>query len=360
MTHKKRKHAKPSPRPAKPQNADALSARFPVTPDQEGEMLHFVVTPFGEGDTPLWLGPTGRFEIKLFVGRSTPDENVKNVTGSAPHCLLHLGFSAGIAIGHELDTASAPEFHLTPDDKGYLDVISVVLDRNQHYFTPRPDDVFTGTHNLRHQLEAEDEAYRRISGWLSWYSFRFRVPINIHGIRSKDLCSGHQHITVRANFTPVQIKPEDLLTGRLAQDFDEAFSLYREALGSENTFYRFQTLFKIWELLMGVDGRIGLRPKLSKELIEAGCSPNRGPEAFTSGKYQGQRFTDVVDKELRKAYRDAVAHVSLKTGVAIRPGDLWDIRRTEEATLYLHQAVRTILLNECAAFQRLKSAKGWS
>lgn len=147
----------------------------------------------------------------------------------------------------------------------------------------------TSGHDTGPQAAAEEEAYRRIIAYLSWYSFQKRVPISVHSIVSEDLATGHLHFGGLAPYPAASITASELVQGVLGDEFVKAFGLYSEALGSDNPFYRFLTLFKIWEIIRGTEGYEGLRARISKELKTAGLDPGRPKERFADGPYSGQQ-----------------------------------------------------------------------
>jgi len=342
--------ASPSAIPATP--AAQQTRSFAVDPDERGDWSDFVIAnTYARPLAPAGTAP--RYKVKLYAGSSEPELAVSDGYPVPSRSYLHLPgqITVGGAAGH--DSGSAPEFMLNPDRRGLLDTIETIIEaRHIEPSTIRP--FMVEGHDIGIQRAAEEEAHRRIVQWLGWCSFMKRVPIWIHAIYSEDLVYGFQHGRRRIPFTVTHIDRGELLEGIADPEFMRAFGLYREALCSDNSLYKFLTFCKAWELIDGTEGYVGLRTRINQGLRQLGLNLKRPKEMFLSGPYTGKTYTEALKGELKMEYRHAVAHVQLETGQKKRPDDLADVRSVEDACVFIHKAIRDMLTHEVEAHRRLQ------
>lgn len=102
------------------------------------------------------------------------------------------------------------------------------------------------------------------------------------------------------------------------------YALYREAKNSVSKLYRFLCYFKILE---GIYSH--LRPELFRRAQQDGKSittrkeriPDHPELVRFQSEYVGQPIKEFLDNELRKTFRDRVAHYFLDDGVILNPSD---------------------------------------
>jgi len=135
----------------------------------------------------------------------------------------------GIAVNAKLPSGLNLRFHGLKNPRGCLGKVEVDLERAEHV------------------TDAEDQAYRAIAPMLGSWSLQLDIPIQIYQVDVLEIGTGVARISMTTPFreTLLTVPPEEWLRPVLAM----YGSLYREALNSTSTVYRFLCFFKIIESL---------------------------------------------------------------------------------------------------------------
>ncbi len=232
----------------------------------------------------------------------------------------------------------ADEFHIKFHDK---------LDGDTHLLLPEPPDSSTKLKltfsrpdgsvlevwpirnskgrlgKVRVELEAKDtddakaKAMAWIGSYLSYLSYRKRIPIHIRQIDTKEISTQNRTVSLRLSYPDTPMLTEDVLNtpaGALTGEFNGLYSLYREYLCTENVFYKFLCLYKMLE------GLQRLQADSSREARRLGLSTKRPRISLpdTAGlrrkypNYVGKSFENFYHEILNQKYRDTLAHFNLK------------------------------------------------
>jgi len=124
----------------------------------------------------------------------------------------------------------------------------------------------------RNRRDAEHKAYRALASSLSNWSAHLDIPLEVYQVDTVEVTTGNTQMSITTPYweAPFAVTP----TAQLMPEFRGYAGLYREALGSSSTVYRFLCFFKIIE---GIRSR---RERIAREAIAAGREVPRYQERF--------------------------------------------------------------------------------
>ena len=130
---------------------------------------------------------------------------------------------------------------------------------------------------------AENEAYEALAPFLSAWSLHLDIPVHIETIQVTEMAS---HINVLRVKTPhFDMAFTSGTTPGLNQEFCHYASLYREALNSNSSFYRFLCFYKI------IESVVYRRSRLDHDKKLAGQEIRRIPQCFPNS---AEGFKDIL------------------------------------------------------------------
>jgi hypothetical protein len=140
-------------------------------------------------------------------------------------------------------------FHFTgfPNERGYLGKIE------------------SAPFRASNRADAEAKAYRALASSLSNWSIHLDVPLDVYQIDTVEMTTGNTQMSLITPFweAPLAVAP----TAEMKPEFRGYASLYREALGSSSTVYRFLCLYKIIEGVLSRRTRIAGEAKASGQPV---------------------------------------------------------------------------------------------
>ena len=154
------------------------------------------------------------------------------------------------------------------------------------------DSGFLGKFSIELQAEnpnqAQSIAYAALAPLLSGLSAYADVPLHIESIETTDLITGNTELRVVAPFLPTNFNLGKM--PYMSEEFCHYSSLYREALHTNSSFYRFLCLFKILE------GSFKRRARLATEARLKGQEPTRPAiiERVPGENAEQQRLLEVI------------------------------------------------------------------
>ncbi|HXM21446.1 MAG TPA: methylamine utilization protein MauJ [Terriglobales bacterium] len=122
----------------------------------------------------------------------------------------------------------------------------------------------------RDRADAEKKAYRALASSLSNWSIHLDVPLEVYQIDTVEMITGNTQMSLTTPYweAPFAVTP----TAEMKPEFRGYASLYREALGSNSTVYRFLCFYKITE------GILSRRTRLAEEARSTGQPVTRHHE----------------------------------------------------------------------------------
>jgi Methylamine utilization protein MauJ len=215
--------------------------------------------------------------------------------------------------------------------------------------------------------DAEHRAYRALASSLSNWSIHLDIPLEIYQIDTIEMATGITQMSLVTPFweAPLAVAP----TAEMKPEFRGYASLYREALGSSSTVYRFLCLYKIIE---GVQAR---RSRLAEEAKAVGRPAARYAERLPStdeetvlwlnaifpvprpwdamalqsavpSELRGRRVGYAVDAILRPLRVDVAHALSGKSG---------ELTMSVDELLHIHNISKWLLPTKCIVRRMLKN-----
>jgi hypothetical protein len=141
----------------------------------------------------------------------------------------------------------------------------------QFQFTGYPNSegflgkIVSSAFRAKNRNDAEGKAYRALASSLSNWSVQLDIPLEIYQIETVELTTGNTQMSMTNPYwaAPLAVAP----TADMKPDFRGYAGLYREALGSNSTVYRYLCFYKIIE---GIRAR---RARLAAQAKAAGKVP---------------------------------------------------------------------------------------
>ena len=215
--------------------------------------------------------------------------------------------------------------------------------------------------------DAERKAFRAIAPSLSSWAAHLDVPLDIGQVDTIELTTGNSQMSYTTPFweAPFAVLP----TAALKPEFRGYSSLYREALGSSSTVYRFLCFFKIIEGLSARRKRLLRQAKrnggtitLPDEILPADAAEIRkwlnaifpirrdwdamALESAVPPEVRGKRASEVV-QTLLNPIRDNVSHALLS--------NKGELTMSADELLHIHQVNKWLTLTKCIARRMLKN-----
>jgi len=242
------------------------------------------------------------------------------------------------------------EFTGRPNEKGYLGQLeSEPFDASNFY-------------------EAEQKAYRPLLPILSNWSLHLDIPIFVVQTDAVELRTGAHSGRVFTAPAEAGFAVAGELTVTPGSEFHHYASLYREALNSNSSVYRFLCMFKI------IEGVLARRARLASEAVKAGGKPRALVERIPEQKadfqkwldaiyhvrewhelaltqvfppeVRGKKFNAIIHSKLRPL-RNEVAHSIMDTGeLGMSADDLLKLEKVDQWLPLTRTIVRRMLKND--------------
>jgi len=150
-------------------------------------------------------------------------------------------------------TSASVTFVGVPRAQEQIHLINRFKDEGRFEFTGYPNEkgflgkIVSAPFRAKNRNDAEQKAYRVLSGSLSNISIHQDIPLEIVQRETVELLTGNTQTSISIPFleAPLAIAP----TAQPSTEFRGYASLYREALGTASTVYRFLCLYKIVEAI---------------------------------------------------------------------------------------------------------------
>jgi hypothetical protein len=195
-------------------------------------------------------------------------------------------------------------------------------------------------------LDAERKAHEMVHPFLSWWSFKYDVAIDMKGYEAREENTGVVKYSLGfegkvKTFGPDQIDEHF----SFPSEWKYLFSAYREGLNATNTFYQFLCFYKVVEGISNL--RSGRTTTMLGERIPSKNEdlPSKDPsivEIFQP--YMGQKFNRVKDR-FSNQLRNAMAHIDPMQKVLL--ADRYDdIVECEKANHVIKYIAREMMRNE--------------
>jgi hypothetical protein len=136
----------------------------------------------------------------------------------------------------------------------------------------------------KNRSDAEAKAYRALASSLSNWSIHLDVPLHVYQIDTVEMATGNTQMSLVTPFweAPLAITP----TADMKPEFRGYASLYREALSSSSTVYRFLCLFKI------IEGVVSRRARIAEEAKASEREIPRHREVLPPHERRGRRLAE--------------------------------------------------------------------
>lgn len=227
--------------------------------------------------------------------------------------------------------------------------------------------LISDTFKARDRQDAKRKAYRALAPSLSNWSAHLDIPLEIFQVDSTEIATGNSQVSHTNPYWEVPFATTP--TAELKADFRGYAGLYREALASSSTVYRFLCFFKIIEGLRARRKRIEREAKKQgatvanvKEMLPAdiaGVGPWLNAIFPISGKWdpmaidsaippevRGQETSSVIENVLYPL-RDNIAHALIsKTG---------ELTMSADELLHTQQVNKFLSLTKCIVRRMLKN-----
>jgi methylamine utilization protein MauJ len=202
--------------------------------------------------------------------------------------------------------------------------------------------------------DARKLAYDMVAPCLSWWCYRYDVPLDIKGYEVLEEFTGTREYIVGMLGKTKDFDREDLAT--FGQEFRSILAIYREAVNSTNLFYKVLSFYKVAEglrSLLGERRQKALKNKeawtdpieLIPEKLEDIQTDSWDKEEFKP--FLGKKFNWVLD-QYRGLIRNAVAHLDPASHV-LDADKFEDIGVCEDAVPVLKYMARKMLDRELQA-----------
>ncbi|MFZ0771932.1 MAG: methylamine utilization protein MauJ [Candidatus Sulfotelmatobacter sp.] len=333
-----------------------------------GENSRITMVPiFPEGDprnTSSPAGLPGKYKVTFILSRPrhvVVSETVHNWADAIPGD-SHLAITRPAVVPANMPDAKAIKvrawgaggFHLEfigyPNEKGYLGQLqSEPFEAGNFY-------------------DAEQKAYHPLFPILSNWSLHLDIPVFVVQSDAVELRTGAHSGRVFTAPAEARFSVKGKLVFKPGSEFPHYASLYREALNSNSTVYRFLCLFKIIE---GIQARRG---RIAAEAVNAGQKPRSLVERIPEDKSEfqkwldavyhvrewhelaliqvfppeirGKKFNAIIDSQLRPL-RNEVAHAIMDSGeLGMSADDLLKLERVDYWLPVTRTMVRRMLKNE--------------
>jgi hypothetical protein len=229
-------------------------------PGEAGD-LH-VINRFKDGDPRNdlpFIGSPGSYQVTFVLNR--PGYN-----------LLPEGqYSFATGLEGDSHLAVTPPAFTTPANKDADRILIVgVTEDGTFTFTGYPNKrgflgkLITNPFAANDRQDAKRKAYRALASSLSNWSVHLDIPIEIHQVDTLELATGN---TQMSQTNPYAEAPLAVMsTAQMMPGFRGYAGLYREALSSSSSVYRFLCLFKI------IEGLRARRVRLEREAKKTGAT----------------------------------------------------------------------------------------
>jgi hypothetical protein len=240
-------------------------------------------------------------------------------------------------------------FHGYPNDAGYLAKIT--------------SDPFVA----KNRNSAEKSAASAVQGLLSNLSAQLDIPLIIELMEVTEVITMSRGISFNAPFpvTPMAIRGEGTVTDR---EFEHVVALYREALNTNTSLYRFLCFYKILETSRKRRERLGRKnkahlkpvrdgeqiPPRSKEEMEGWLKAiyhvSRDWDELILGQFFipeviGKKINKIFDTQLRPI-RDRIAHGILDSGEYLLLDHIDDRETVSKWLPFIRCAARRVMKND--------------
>ncbi len=197
--------------------------------------------------------------------------------------------------------------------------------------------------------EAQKAACNRILPFLSWFSYRYDVAIDVAGyevveedtevIRYVFGFQGQEKILV--------LDESDALIA-VTPEYKALFAAYREAGNATNPFYQFLCYYRVTEGVRKLRAQRRMAPLTGRqqEVIPANLKVDQFWEQ-SFAPYLGMKFNRALD-QFRGLVRNAIAHLD-PTSDSLVADKFEDVEECEKAIPVIKYIAREMLRNELAA-----------
>lgn len=183
--------------------------------------------------------------------------------------------------------------------------------------------------------------------------FKKRIPLQVRSIEIYHSESGRLlQIRTTVPYFPVNLEEEDILiVATIPRSIRPYLRIFREAINSANTHYRFLCLFKIAEHMMNT-----IQKENNITLKSRGCTPERVKRRIPDNELTRMHFPDFINKKygnfieyVKKKYRNNVAHLNLNeyNDIFLDPGDAGLDHTLDAANSLLTMIVHDMIQDEC-------------
>lgn len=188
-------------------------------------------------------------------------------------------------------------------------------------------------------------------------AFDTRTPIII----SRLACWDEKHRAWSSSFTS-PYGPCDLGSGHVVvhEELVPVLALYREAKSSASPFYSFLCYFKILEAVFK-----HIEPRIRREARERGIVLNLEADVlgdhfefrFFGEQYRGRRIRELFDGDLRRAYRNAIAHFAADGREPLNLSDYKTMQRFQDIAFVAELCCRTVVKKQMESLTVLRGQR---
>jgi hypothetical protein len=204
--------------------------------------------------------------------------------------------------------------------------------------------------------EARSKFHKVVMPFIDHISYKANCPIHIPLISCEDVGNLCLRINYTSPYPMVNLNPHE---SQIIENMIPIYALFREAKNTDSSYYKFLCFYKILE---GIYKH--LRPALFKLAREKDINiqsqkeivPDHPELKKFNPEYIGKPIKTLFDNELRKQYRDAIAHFLLDGGSVLNVSSFEINSRFANILLIVELCCRTVIDIQENYYQQIKNS----
>jgi hypothetical protein len=205
--------------------------------------------------------------------------------------------------------------------------------------------------------EAKSKFHKVALPFIDHISYKANCPIHIPLISCEDVDNLYSMINYTSPYPMATLNPHEC---QINENMIPIYALFRESKNTDSCYYKFLCFYKILE---GIYSH--LRPALFKSAREKNINILKQKEIVLdhpelqkfNSKYIGKPIKTLFDNELRKQYRDEIAHFLLDDGSVLNVSNFGVNSRFSNILLIAELCCRTVIDTQEDYYQQINKIK---
>ncbi len=191
--------------------------------------------------------------------------------------------------------------------------------------------------------DAKSKFHKVVTPFIDHISYKANCPIHIPLISSEDVSNRCLMINYTSPYPKAEMNPHET---NIDKNMFPIYALYREAKNTDSSYYKFLCYYKILE---GIYNH--LRPDMYKLAREKNIEIQNQKEVVPdhpelqkfNPEFIGKPIKTLFDNELRKQYRDAIAHFLLDDGTILNVSSFKIVSQYSNIILIIELCCKTVI-----------------